>query len=283
MCEPSRRFAWTTFSRSVSSSSKQWLARQRRDPYVKEAKRLDTRSRAAFKLRELQQRHRLLKPGGRVVDLGAAPGGWSVVAAAEVGSSGGAVMAVDLLDMVPVAGVTFIRADFTAPETQRRVREWLGGRAADCVLSDMAPCFSGDASTDHLRTLALCAEGLRFAADVLVPGGTFLGKFLKGRDEKELLEAARGGFAKVRTVKPKASRGNSAESYLLATGFKGPGSSAETAGAGMATVAGTARMGGTKGVAFMPAAGAGSVAGRDSSKSGEICVEGGGGKAFAPR
>jgi 23S rRNA (uridine2552-2'-O)-methyltransferase len=203
-------------------SQKRWLERQLNDPYVARAKREGMRSRAAYKLIEIDDRHHLLKPGARVVDLGAAPGGWSEIAAQRVGAAEGRarVVAIDILDMAPVAGVTFRRIDFLDPEAPTALQEMLGG-PADVVLSDMAANATGHKKTDQLKIMALVEAGAEFAREVLRPGGSFLTKVLQGGTEPKLLAELKRDYATVRHVKPQASRADSAELYLLATGFRG--------------------------------------------------------------
>jgi 23S rRNA (uridine2552-2'-O)-methyltransferase len=209
-------------ARKRSLSSTLWLERQLNDPYVAQAKREGYRSRAAFKLLEIADKYRLFKPGQRIVDLGAAPGGWSQVAAAGTGAKDGRgrVIAIDLLEMDPVEGVGFRKMDFHDPEAPRRLREWLGG-LADGVLSDMAANATGHRKTDHLRIVGLVELAADFASEVLAPGGFFVAKVLQGGAEGELLARLKRDFASVRHVKPKASRADSAELYVLATGFRG--------------------------------------------------------------
>ncbi len=205
-----------------SVSSKLWLERQLNDPYVARAKADGLRSRAAFKLAEIDDRHHLLKPGRRVLDLGAAPGGWSQVAARRVGAAEGRgrVVAVDVLDMAPLAGVAFARLDFLDPAAPQRIKEMLGG-AADVVLSDMAANATGHRRTDHLKIMALAEAAADLARDVLQPGGAFLAKVLQGGTEATLLADLKRDFASVKHVKPAASRADSAELYVLATGYRG--------------------------------------------------------------
>jgi 23S rRNA (uridine2552-2'-O)-methyltransferase len=202
-------------------SSKRWLERQLNDPYVARAKREGLRSRAAYKLIEVDDKYRLLKPGARVVDLGAAPGGWSEVAAKRVkaGEGGGKVVAIDLLEMAPVAGVEFLQLDFLDPSAPERLRARIG--EADVVLSDMAANATGHKKTDQLKIMALVEAGAEFAREVLRPSGSFLTKVLQGGTEPALLAQLKRDFATVRHVKPQASRADSAELYLLATGFRG--------------------------------------------------------------
>ncbi|HKM87830.1 MAG TPA: RlmE family RNA methyltransferase [Xanthobacteraceae bacterium] len=204
-------------------SSRTWLERQISDPYVARAKREGFRSRAAYKLAEIDDKYRLLKPGTRVVDLGAAPGGWSEVAARRVGE-GGRVFAIDILDMKPVAGVEFLKLDFLAGTAPQRLKALLGGKAhgkVDVVLSDMAANATGHRKTDHLRIMALAEAAAHFAREVLGPGGSFLCKVLQGGTETALLAELKRDFAGVKHVKPPASRSDSAELYLLARGFRG--------------------------------------------------------------
>ncbi|MDZ4790819.1 MAG: RlmE family RNA methyltransferase [Hyphomicrobiales bacterium] len=204
-------------------SSKLWLQRQLNDPYVSAAKRDGFRSRAAYKLSELDDKYRILKPGQVVVDLGAAPGGWSQVSAARVKAEGGngAVIAIDLTEIAAIPGVVIIHGDFLEEASQAKLTALLAGRRADVLLSDMAAPSSGHRQTDHLRIMGLCEEALAFAADVLAPDGAFLAKVLQGGAEQALLDALKRDFKLVRHVKPKASRADSAELYVLATGFRG--------------------------------------------------------------
>jgi 23S rRNA (uridine2552-2'-O)-methyltransferase len=190
---------------------------------VAAARREGYRSRAAFKLIEIDARQRLLKPGQRVVDLGAAPGGWSQVATARVKSveGSGQVVAIDLLEMEPVAGVEFIRLDFMDPAAPDRLKALLRGGRADIVLSDMAAQGTGHVRTDHLRIVALAEAGAEFACDVLEQGGAFVCKVLQGGTERTLLDHLKRAFATVRHVKPPASRAESAEMYVVALGFRG--------------------------------------------------------------
>ena len=204
-----------------SHSSRLWLERQLNDPYVARARRQGFRARAAYKLIEIDDRHRLLKPGARVVDLGAAPGSWSQVAARRVGAAQGRgrVIAIDRLGMSPVAGVEFARLDFRDAGAPDAVKSLLAG-AADVVLSDMAENATGHRRTDHLKIVALAEAAADFAREVLAPGGAFLCKVLQGGAETTLLAALKRDFAAVRHLKPTASRSESAELYLLATGFR---------------------------------------------------------------
>lgn len=210
-------------ARSRTPSSQRWLERQLNDPYVAASKRAGYRSRAAYKLIEIDDKYRFLKPGGRVVDLGAAPGGWSQIAAERVQSvSGrGQVIAIDILDMEPLAGVQAAKLDFMDEEAEDWLKAQLKGGAADVVLSDMAAPTVGHAKTDHLRIMMLAEAAAHFAGDVLAPGGAFLCKVFQGGTERDLLDFLKQRFAIVRHVKPPASRADSAELYVLATGFKG--------------------------------------------------------------
>jgi 23S rRNA (uridine2552-2'-O)-methyltransferase len=203
-------------------SQKRWLERQLNDPYVARAKREGMRSRAAYKLTEIDDKHHLLKPGGRIVDLGAAPGGWSEIAAKRVGSAAGKgkVVAIDILDMAPVAGVDFRKLDFLDPAAPDALHAMLDGKA-DVVLSDMAANATGHKKTDQLKIMALVEAGADFARDVLRPGGSFLTKVLQGGTDARLLAGLKRDFASVKHVKPAASRADSSELYLLATGFRG--------------------------------------------------------------
>lgn len=205
-----------------SLSSKLWLERQLNDPYVARAKREGFRSRAAFKLIEIDDKHRLLKPGARVVDLGAAPGGWSQVAAKRVGAAEGKgkVVAIDLLDMPTIPGVVFEQIDFLDAAAPERLMAMLDGKA-DLVLSDMAANATGHRRTDHLKIVALVEAAADFAREVLKPGGAFLAKVIQGGTENQLLASLKRDFASVKHVKPQASRSDSAELYVLATGFRG--------------------------------------------------------------
>lgn len=215
--------------KSRSVSSKRWLERQLNDPYVARARREGFRSRAAFKLAEIDDKYGLLKPGARVVDLGAAPGGWSQVAAKRVGAvkgkerpagrPAGRVVAIDILEMAPVPGVEFLHLDFLDPKAPERLKAMLGGEA-DVVLSDMAANATGHRRTDHLRIMALVEAAAEFAREVLAPGGSFLAKVIQGGTESALLASLKRDFESVRHVKPAASRADSAELYVLAAGFR---------------------------------------------------------------
>jgi len=206
-------------SKGHSLSSRRWLERQLNDPYVARAKREGYRSRAAFKLAEIDDKAHILKPGARVVDLGAAPGGWSQAAAKRIGERG-RIMAIDILTMEPLAGVEFMQLDFLDPTAPDKLKALLGG-PADVVLSDMAANATGHAKTDHLKIMALVEAAADFAREVLRPGGAFLAKVLQGGTEASLLAALKRDYQSVKHVKPPASRAESAELYLLATGFRG--------------------------------------------------------------
>ncbi len=202
-------------------ASKLWLERQLNDPYVARAKREGLRSRAAYKLIEIDDKFRLLKPGARVVDLGAAPGGWSQVAAKRVGADEGRgrVVAIDILEMQSLPGVEALHLDFLDERAPPRLKDLLGG-PADVVLSDMAENATGHRKTDHLKIMALAEAAALFAREVLKPGGAFLCKVLQGGTEGALLADLKRDFATVKHVKPAASRTDSAELYVLATGFR---------------------------------------------------------------
>jgi 23S rRNA (uridine2552-2'-O)-methyltransferase len=204
-----------------SLSSKLWLERQLNDPYVARAKREGLRSRAAYKLMEIDDKAHFLRKGARVVDLGAAPGGWSQVAAKRVAAPAqGRVVAIDILNIDAVPGVDFAQLDFLDPHAPEQLKSMLGG-GADVVLSDMAANATGHARTDHLKIMALVELAADFAREVLAPGGAFLAKVLQGGTEAGLLAGLKRDFASVKHIKPPASRADSAELYLLATGFRG--------------------------------------------------------------
>ena len=210
-------------ARKRSASSARWLDRQLNDPYVTAAKREGLRSRAAFKLREMDAQYNFMKPGQRVIDLGAAPGGWSQVAAERVKATDGRgqVVAIDYLSFEPIAGVDTVEMDFTDPAAEDLLKSRLRGGRADVVLSDMAAPTIGHAKTDHIRIMGLVETAAAFAADVLEPGGVFLCKVFQGGTERDLLAALKRDFTTVRHVKPPASRSESSELYVLATGFRG--------------------------------------------------------------
>lgn len=211
-------------ARKRTPSSQRWLERQLNDPYVAAAKRQGLRSRAAFKIVEMDDKYHFFKVGARVVDLGAAPGGWSQIAAERVKSieGQGQVVAIDLLEMEPLAGVISRQLDFTEPGAEDWLRGELRGGAADIVLSDMAADTVGHTKTDHLRIMGLAEAAAQFACEVLTPGGAFVCKVFQGGTERELLDLLKRSFAVVRHVKPPASRSGSAELYVMATGFKAP-------------------------------------------------------------
>ncbi|WFU29886.1 RlmE family RNA methyltransferase [Bradyrhizobium brasilense] len=203
-------------------SSKLWLERQLNDPYVAKAKAMGYRSRAAFKLLEIDDKYRLLKPGMTVVDLGAAPGGWSQIAAKRTGAvdGKGKVVAIDLLEMGEIPGVTFAQLDFLDHDAPEKLIAMMGGRA-DIVMSDMAANTTGHRKTDQLRIIGLVETAAHFAGEVLNPGGTFLAKVFQSGADAELVAQLKRDFATVRHVKPSASRQDSSERYVLATGFRG--------------------------------------------------------------
>ncbi|RBO54729.1 23S rRNA methyltransferase [Rhodovulum sp. BSW8] len=208
-------------------SSTRWLERQLNDPYVKRAKAEGYRGRAAFKILELDDKYRFLVPGARVVDLGCAPGGWCQVAVKRVNALGeksgkaiGTVLGVDLQEVEPIAGADLHQLDFLADDADELVKGWLGGRA-DVVMSDMAAASSGHKQTDHLRIIALCEAAAALAFDVLDDGGTFVAKVLAGGAESGLQSLLKQRFAKVANVKPPASRSDSSEKFVVATGFRG--------------------------------------------------------------
>ncbi len=215
-------------------SSSRWLERQLNDPYVAAAKREGYRSRAAYKLMEIDDKYRLLKPGDLVVDLGAAPGGWSQLAATRVKANDGSgcVIAMDLTPIDAIPGVKFLQGDFMDANAPHLLLDALGGRFADAVISDMAAPATGHRQTDHFQIMGLCEAALEFAVNVLTPGGIFLCKVLQGGTAHELLADIKRNFAIVRHVKPKASRADSSELYLLATGFRGKTDAGNIAGLG---------------------------------------------------
>jgi len=203
-------------ARKLAPSSQRWLARQLNDPYVQAAKTQGFRSRAAFKLLELDDKYKLITKGARVVDLGAAPGGWAQVLLQR---GAAAVAGIDLLPVIPMAGANFIEGDFTDEGMDRRLKEILGG-PADLVLSDMAPNTTGHVATDHIRIMALADMALAFAGEVLAPGGSFVAKLFQGGAEREMLNTLKLRFRTVRHAKPPASRKDSKEMYVVATGFR---------------------------------------------------------------
>jgi 23S rRNA (uridine2552-2'-O)-methyltransferase len=203
-------------ARGRSVASQRWLSRQLNDPYVQAAKQQGWRSRAAFKLIEIDDRFHLIRRGARVIDLGAAPGGWTQVA---IKRGAGRVVGVDLLPIDPVHGAMLLQGDFMDPDMPDRLSALLGGRA-DLVLSDMAPNTTGHNATDHLRIIALAEAALDFAMQVLAEGGSFVTKVFQGGSEKQMLDPMKRRFAQVRHVKPPASRKESSELYVVATGFR---------------------------------------------------------------
>ncbi len=214
-------------ARGRKLSSTRWLERQLNDPYVKRAQAEGYRGRAAFKILELDDKFRFLVPGARVLDLGCAPGGWLQVAVKRVNALGeksgkriGTVLGVDLQEVEPVAGATAHVLDFMEDDADQKVKDWLGGKA-DVVMSDMAAASSGHKQTDHLRIMALCETAAYFAFDVLEEGGTFVAKVLAGGAEGDLQKLLKQKFNKVANVKPPASRSDSSEKFVVATGFRG--------------------------------------------------------------
>ena len=209
-------------ARGRTVSSQRWLQRQLNDPYVAEAKKRGYRSRAAFKLLQLDDQFGFLKPGARVVDLGAAPGGWTQVAVERTRAERGAgvVVGIDLAPVEPIAGATVLAKDFYDDDAPAMLTDLLGG-PADVVLSDMAAAATGDPQVDHLRIMALAEAAHDFARQVLKPGGAFVAKVLRGGTERTLLELLKRDFARVKHVKPDASRADSAEMYVVGTGFRG--------------------------------------------------------------
>jgi 23S rRNA (uridine2552-2'-O)-methyltransferase len=214
-------------ARGRKLSSTRWLERQLNDPYVAAAKRDGYRGRAAYKILELDDKFRFLVPGARVVDLGCAPGGWCQVAVKRVNALGeksgkavGRIIGLDLQEMEPIAGCELHQLDFMEDDADLKVKEWLGGRA-DVVMSDMAASASGHKQTDHMRIMALCEAAAELAFDVLEPGGTFVAKVLAGGAEGTLQSLLKQRFKKVANVKPGASRADSSEKFVVATGFRG--------------------------------------------------------------
>ncbi len=214
-------------ARGRKLSSTRWLQRQLNDPYVKKARAEGYRGRAAYKILELDEKYRFLVPGARVVDLGCAPGGWCQVAVKRVnalgekkGKSVGSVLGIDLQEIEPIAGADLYQLDFLEDDADQKVKDWLGGKA-DVVMSDMAAASSGHKQTDHLRIISLCETAAYFAFDVLEEGGTFVAKVLAGGAEGELQKLLKQRFTKVANVKPPASRSDSSEKFVVATGFRG--------------------------------------------------------------
>jgi 23S rRNA (uridine2552-2'-O)-methyltransferase len=204
-------------------SSRKWLQRHLNDPYVVAAQSEGYRARSAFKLIQLNEKFGLLKPGMRVIDLGAAPGGWTQVVSKIItkkgASKGGKLVALDILPMAPIEGVAILEMDFLADDAPERLKKLMGG-PADIVLSDMAPNTTGHPGTDHIRIMALTEVAAHFAIDILAPGGAFVCKFFQGGAEKEMLSLLKKHFAKTRHAKPAASRAESSETYLVAQGFR---------------------------------------------------------------
>jgi 23S rRNA (uridine2552-2'-O)-methyltransferase len=217
-------------SRHLSHSSQLWLRRQLNDPYVKRAKDMGYRSRAAFKLSEMDDKHRFLKPGQRLIDLGCAPGGWVQVAASRIGlaQGKGLLVGIDLLPVDPVPGATLLQMDFMDDAAPDALKALLGG-PADGVMSDMAANTTGHRATDHLRIIGLAEAALAFAREVLAPGGFFLAKLFQGGETAALIGELKRDFAQVRHLKPQASRADSSELYVLATGFRGETTQSDTA------------------------------------------------------
>ncbi len=214
-------------ARGRKLSSTRWLERQLNDPYVKRAQADGYRGRAAYKILELDDKFRFLVPGARIVDLGCAPGGWCQVAVKRVNALGeksgkriGTVLGIDLQEVEPVAGAETYVLDFMEDDADQKVKDWLGGKA-DVVMSDMAAASSGHKQTDHLRIMALCETAAYFAFDVLEEGGTFVAKVLAGGAEGDLQKLLKQKFTKVANVKPPASRSDSSEKFVVATGFRG--------------------------------------------------------------
>lgn len=214
-------------ARGRKMSSTLWLQRQLNDPYVKRARADGYRGRAAYKILEVDDKFRFLVPGARVVDLGCAPGGWIQVAVPRINALGtrtskaqGTILGIDLQEVEPIAGAEIHQLDFLEDDADQKVKDWLGG-PADVVMSDMAAASSGHKQTDHLRIMALCEAAAYFAFDVLDPGGTFVAKVLAGGAEGDLQQVLKQRFTKVSHVKPPASRADSSEKFVVATGFKG--------------------------------------------------------------
>ena len=204
-------------ARGRTTASQKWLQRQLNDPYVRAAQQQGLRSRAAFKLMEIDDKLKLLHRGSRVVDLGAAPGGWSQVAVKRGAST---VVGVDLLQVDPVTGATLLQGDFNDEAVQQQLRDLLGGTAT-IVLSDMAPNTTGHTATDHMRIVALAELAFVFSTEILEPGGAFIAKVFQGGSERSILAPMKRHFATVRHLKPSASRKESSELYVVATGFRG--------------------------------------------------------------
>jgi 23S rRNA (uridine2552-2'-O)-methyltransferase len=216
---PGRGLRVRVRARGLKAGSARWLERQLNDPYVAQAKAQGYRSRAAFKLIELDEKFHFLKSGARVLDLGAAPGGWSQIARTRIGPAG-RVVAADILDMEPIAGVEVVKLDLTSPEALDKIRLAIGGEA-DVVLTDMAAPTTGDRTTDRVRTAALFEAALEAAETLLKPNGAFAGKIFQGGAAPDLLARLKKEFRQVRHVKPASSRAESVELYLVALGFRG--------------------------------------------------------------
>lgn len=214
-----RKYVKVKTARKRSNSSARWLQRQLNDPYVSEAKDRGYRSRAAFKILELNERHHFFKQGMRVVDLGAAPGGWTQIACKHMGRNG-KLVGIDLLPIDPIDGAILLEMDFTDDKAPAILNEKLGGQA-DVVMSDMAPSTIGHKATDHLRIVMLAEMAAHFAMEILSPGGSFVCKLFQGGETRELLKELRANFKKVQQAKPKSSRADSSEVFIVATGFKG--------------------------------------------------------------
>lgn len=208
-----------TSKKKRKSSSRRWLERQLNDPYVAEAEKKGYRSRAAFKLLELNEKFHFLKPGLKVLDLGAAPGGWSQIVVKIVGKNN--VIAVDFLEMEPIAGVNFLQDDFLEEETFEKIKDILNGDVVDIVLSDMAPQTTGHQQTDHLRIMALAETAFDAAKDILKPGGTFVSKLFQGGGDPEFQKLLKASFKTVKNAKPPSSRKDSSELFIVAQGFRG--------------------------------------------------------------
>ncbi|MFA6279279.1 MAG: RlmE family RNA methyltransferase [Bdellovibrionales bacterium] len=202
-----------------SNSSAQWLKRQLNDPYVAAAKDMGYRSRAAFKVLQLDEQFHFIKSGQRVIDLGAAPGGWSQVVVKRIGAKG-KLIALDIQEMDPIGGAEILHMDFLADDAPEKLKELLGGKA-NLVLSDMAPSTTGHTATDHIRIMGLAENAAHFAVEVLAPNGVFVCKYFQGGAEKSLLDMLKKNFTKVRHAKPASSRQDSSESFIVAMGFKG--------------------------------------------------------------
>jgi 23S rRNA (uridine2552-2'-O)-methyltransferase len=209
----------TAKNKSLSKSSRAWVQRQLNDPYVAEAQRLGYRSRAAFKILQLDEKCHFFRSGAVVVDLGAAPGGWSQIAAQKLGKNG-RVIAMDILEMKPLNGVEFLQGDFSDEEVQQKLLTMIGGKKVNLVMSDIAPNTTGHGATDHIRIMNLAEEAFIFAREVLAPGGAFVCKVFQGGAGDKILVPLKKSFEKVRHIKPPASRKDSTEMYLVATGFR---------------------------------------------------------------